>query len=58
MNFFAALWYSFLNGFILLWELFISQWYWIVGAVLFVLVYLEEGKEINDEFVDDLRDII
>lgn len=58
MNFFAALWYSFLNGFILLWELFISQWYWIVGAVLFVLVYLEEGKEINDEFVDDLRDIV
>ena len=58
MNFFAALWYSFLNRFILLWELFISQWYWIVGAVLFVLVYLEEGKEINDEFVDDLRDIV
>lgn len=58
MNFFAALWYSFLNGFILLWELFISQWYWIIGAVLFVLVYLEEGKEINDEFVDDLRDIV
>ena len=49
--------YAFLNGFYYLGTICIQQWYWLIGLVIFIALIHEENRVIEDEFVDEMRDI-
>lgn len=52
------IWYSIINGLLFLLRLFTQYWYWIIGMVAFIIVYFLISKDINEEYVDDMRDIV
>lgn len=58
MNFLLILYYSLVNGFIVIGNLFYINWYWIIGIVFFFLIFVEENKEIEEEYDDIERTIL
>lgn len=58
MEILIFLWYSLLNGFILIGSLFYANWYWVFAMVGMVFLILEENKEIEEEYDDIERTIV
>lgn len=54
----SYLWYGFINGFIFFVNNLTANWFWLLGVVLFILIYVDICHQTVDEFVDDYRDII
>jgi len=54
------LWYSFLNGLLYLFDFFTTpaMLLWFLSIVFFALIFVEENKEIEEQFVDDMRDLL
>jgi hypothetical protein len=50
--------YSFKNGFYYLYLVLKSKWYWLLGLVLFVALIYEENRAIEDDFIEEMRDLI
>lgn len=54
---FSFLWNAFISGILFFVYLIADSWWWLFGVVLFVLMALLEGKEVNDMYMDDEREI-
>lgn len=58
MNFFTDLWYAFANGFLYAYQFFINHWWWIFGIALLCYLVYEEFKDVNEQIIDEDRELI
>lgn len=52
------IYYAFVNGLIMVGNIFFVNWYWLIGLVTFVFIFIEENKEIEEEYEDVERTIL
>ena len=51
------LWNAFISGVLFFAYLIADSWWWIFGVIVFVLLAILEGKEVDEMFQDDEREV-
>ncbi len=55
LNFF---WYSLVNGLYFVIDLIVQNFFWSFAILIIIMLMFEESRVIEDEFVDEERDLL